>query len=269
MKILVNGLLTFDSGKTTFASYILSELKNTGLNFFPLKPIAGHNGWYSYETLLKSKSINALAGNDALKYYNITGIDVRLINPFAVLLFPVDLEKLDYKISFYEQLMENGYPVMIRYTDVNGNDYYYAVDPGLVIDSLSDILEDLYNTFKPIIVSNRCIRNKVNESSYIVDNNVKEFLKKDNIIIESYNDALAPTYSSLGVDVMFAVAPGKVFMIDGDRLRKILSLFTLPPWIIRTKEIFEYTKPDKTFVINIKNSKNDIIVNELLRYVDL
>ncbi len=219
--------------------------------------------------MLKSKTINALAGNDALKYYDITGIDVRLINPFAVLLSPVDLEKLDYKISVYEYLMGNGYPIMVRYTDTNNNDYYYAVDSRLLIDSLRDILNDLYNMFKPTIVSDTCIKNKVNESSYIVDNNVKNFLKKDNIIIESYNDAVAPTYSSMNVDIMVAVSPGKVFMINGNRLRKILNLFTLPPWIVRTKELFEYTKPDKTFIINIKNSKNDEIIDELIRYSDL
>lgn len=269
MNILVNGLLTFDSGKTTFASYLLTELKNIGLNFFPLKPIAGHNGWYSYDTLLKSKAVKALAGNDALKYYDITGVDVRLINPFAVLLFPVDLEKLNYKISLYEQLMENGYPVMIRYTDVNSNDYYYAISSSILIDSLDNILMDLYNMFKPTIVSERVIKDKVNESSYLVDNNVKNFLKKDNTIIESYNDALAPTYSSINVDIMFTVSPGKIFILYGNKLKKISNLFTLPPWIVRTREIFEYTKPDKTFAIDIKNSKNNEIIDELVRYVDL
>jgi predicted P-loop ATPase/GTPase len=269
MKLLINGLLTFDSGKTTFASYLLKELKNIGLKFFPLKPIAGHNGWYSYDTLLRSKEVNALVGNDALKYYDIMGIDVRLINPFAVLLLPIDLEKLNYKMALYEQLMDNGYPIMIRYTDTNGNDYYYAIEPKLIINSLRDILEDLYTTFKPTIISDECIKNKVNESSYIVDNNVKFLLKKNNIIIESYNDALAPTSSSVNVDLMFAVMPGKVFMINGDRLNRILNLLSFPPWIIRTKEIFEYTRPDKTFDIIIKSSKNDKIIDEITRYADL
>jgi predicted P-loop ATPase/GTPase len=260
MKILVNGLLPYDSGKTTFSLMLIRELKAVGIKLFPLKPVAGHNAWYSFNTLLRSYDLGILAGNDALKYYDETNEDTRKINPFAVLLSPVDLEILNFSVEYYNSLMTNGYPVMIRISCGN-NDKYYATETHLIPKTIKGVLQQIYEKFKPEIVSSNELRETINNSWYIAESCIQH---RDDEIIESYNDASAPIPSAINVDHVFLVSPAKAFVIKGEEFRKVISLFSLPPWIIRTSNLIKYLKIEKSFDLEVFTSKNDKIIDYLI-----
>lgn len=264
MRILVNGLLPFESGKTTFSLFILKEFKNSGIRIRPLKPVAGHNAWYSYNTLIRSQEIGLLAGNDALKYYDESHLDVREINPFAALFSPVDLESLQYNIDYYNTLMSSGFPVLVRISC--GQDDYYGIDyRNLVPRSISNALEQLFTQFQPHIISINEIRNIIDSSWKIADACITRiFDNKENLLVESYNDASGPTNLSIYVDVVFLVTPGKAFAIKGDEFRKIVSFLVRPPWLIKTSELIKYVKIDKSFELDLITSKNEKILDYLL-----
>ncbi|AWR97036.1 ATPase [Acidianus sulfidivorans JP7] len=269
MKILINGILPFDSGKTTFSLFLLKELRNSGLDVRPLKPVAGHNAWYSFTTLVRSHDLGILVGNDALKYYDETHLDIRQINPFAALFSPVDLEKIHFNIDYYNELMSQGLPVLVRISCEK--DEYYGINfEKLIPNSLYNSLDQLYQDFNPTILSVEKLRELIYDSWRIADhcitlmsNNLKE-KREENVIIESYNDASAPTESSKDADIIFTVSPGKVFIIDGKEFRKIIDFLLQPAWMIKTSKLIKYARIEKTFDIDVLTSKNEKILDYLL-----
>ncbi|BDC18990.1 ATPase [Acidianus sp. HS-5] len=260
MKILVNGLLPFDSGKTTFSLMLIKELKEVGIKLFPLKPVAGHNAWYSFNTLLRSYDLGILAGNDALKYYEETNENIRKINPFAALMSPVDLEILNFNVEYYKNLMTNGYPVTVRISCGNA-DKYYATELNLIPQTVKNALQQLYEKFKPKIISSNDLREMINNSWHIADSCVQH--NKDELI-ESYNDASAPIPSAADVDYVFLVSPAKAFYVKGEEFKKVISLFSLPPWIIRASSLIKYLKIERSFDLQVLTSKNDKILDYLI-----
>ncbi|MBB5253418.1 hypothetical protein [Sulfurisphaera ohwakuensis] len=240
MRILINGLLQFDSGKTTFSLHLLRELRNIGYDFRPLKPVAGHNVWYSFSTLLRSRELKILAGNDALKYYDETGIPVEEINPFAILFSPPDIEKVQMNIRLYNELINAGVPVMIRYYDCNKVYHLYSsVFYSIIPDSIRNPLEEFLEEVHAMETQPEKIRELIDSSPILADNCVSKFINS-NVIIESYNDALAPTTLSTKVDLVFAVFPGKVFLLQD--FNKVIQLFSSPPWNIKVSTFIKYSK---------------------------
>ncbi|ACP34224.1 ATPase [Saccharolobus islandicus] len=268
MRILVNGLLPLDSGKTTFSLSIIRLFNQVGIRLFPFKPIAGHNAWYSFNTLIRSEELGILVGNDALKYYDETKYDIRRINPFAVLFVPIDLEKLSYNVSLYNMIMEYGFPYLIRLSDcINGIDQYF-------VNSSADIYVP-----KSMLKFTRNLALKFNAKSYdkmreiidaspqLVDNcTIDVFRNYENVIIESYNDSASPTYNSADVDYVFTVSPTKAFLIKGEEFKKALSLFSIPPWNVRVSTLIKYLKIGKSFEIDVgERVAKDEILDILLK----
>jgi len=240
MKILVNGLIPYDAGKTTFSINLLRLLKEIGYNFRPLKPVAAHNIWYSFSTLLRSKELRILAGNDALRYYDETKLPVEEINPFAILIVPPDLEKLQFNIRLYNELLSAGLPIMVRYYDCGNIIHLYSSSLlSLVPDSIIYPFKEFVQEVNAISVDASKLRELIDTSAQIADICVSR-LFSHNLIIESYNDALAPTHLSTDVDLVFAVSPGKVFLLED--FKRVLSLFSSPPWNIKVSSFIKYSK---------------------------
>lgn len=263
MRILINGGLPYDSGKTRFGLSLISSLAEVGLRVFPLKPVAGHNAWYSYSAVLRSVELNVLVGNDALSYYEATGVRPEEINPLAVLLVPVELEKLDYSITKYNLLMERGVPVMIRLSRGSSSTYLYNA-PEYVLEALKETLEKLKETFRPLSVSADELRSVLDESGYLVEEEVRRSISTyDNVILESYNNASAPCFSCSQVDYVFTVFPGRVFLLKGEEFRRFLSLSSLPPWAISSGTVFKYLRP-LSFRLEPVTSRNGKIIDLLV-----
>lgn len=268
MRILVNGVLPYDSGKTTFALSLIRAFKEVNAQIFPLKPVAGHNAWYSFGTILRSLDLKTLAGNDSIRYYDETGYNINLINPFAVLFAPIDIEAINYDMTLYNELMNKGYPVILRLTiDCNsGTTKSFILNVlDLVPQGLRDYIIDLSKELSAEKISLNKLKELIDDSPYIVDNCIKELFKQhENVIIESYNDAVSPSYMTTDVDYVFTVSPGKAILYSGEEFKKGLALIQLPPWLIRTSTLIKYIKPLKTFIVY----PNEYIVShEVLDYL--
>lgn len=253
MRILIAGLLPYDSGKTSFAISLIRALKEVNVTAFPLKPIAGHNAWYSYGTLLRSLEMKTLAGNDAIRYFDETNFNINLINPFATLFAPIDIESINYDITLYREIMNDGYPVLVRMTidcdNITTKSYILNILT-LLPQGLQEPIKELGNTINAEKINMNNLKELINNSPYFVDNCIKYlFDKYENIIIESYNDAASPTYASVDVNYAFIITPGKALLYKGDEYRKGLSLFQMPPWLIKTSTLIKYIRPIKTFNI--------------------
>ncbi|MDT7876534.1 MAG: hypothetical protein RXR59_06170 [Sulfolobus sp.] len=270
MRILVTGLLPYDSGKTTFSLSLIRSLSENNIKFFPHKPVAGHNAWYSYSTLIRSGELHILLGNDALKYYDETGFNPAEINPFDVLLSPVDLQKLSFDIRFYKQLMSEGLPVMVRTYDCTSpqSEHFILHDlDKLVPDTLSDKLKTLGSELKASKTDLQNMRELIDLSPQISEKCTNKILSEyENVIIESYNDALAPNLASLEVDFLFAISPGKAFLIED--FKEIIRLFSYPPWLINVSSFIKYSRKIRSFRIETYSYKlSDELLDFLLQYL--
>ncbi|QKQ99599.1 ATPase [Metallosphaera tengchongensis] len=267
MKVLINGGLPYDSGKTRFGLTLLSRLIEVGVNVVPMKPVAGHNAWYSFSTLLRSLDLNVLVGNDALSYYDVTKREISLINPFSALLFPINLDLLEWNFPLYSSMMERGYPVLFRLRTQDSTAYFLG-PVNLVPESLKEILGRLISTFKPVAISENEAWNLILDSGYLVDPLVQRVLNEnEHVMIESYNNAASPSPSSSQVDVVVTVVPSKAYVFSGSEYKRFLELNSIPPWIIKAEAAFKYIKP-KGFPLEPITSKNDEVLDYILKEME-
>lgn len=94
VKILISGLLVYDSGKTWLAISLAKRLKGYGHRVGIYKPIAGHNAWTQYKTVVISKKLGILVGEDVFNYISILGMGKEIIpfmNPIDILLAPPEV----------------------------------------------------------------------------------------------------------------------------------------------------------------------------------
>lgn len=88
-------------------------------------------------------------------------------------------------------------------------------------------------------------------------------------MIESYNNAAAPTAGSVDSDVVVAVAPGKAAVFSGNDYRKaIIALSDLKePWKVTTEDVLPLLHPEKT--IELKPRKTEGVLDLLFTYMEL
>jgi predicted P-loop ATPase/GTPase len=264
MRILIVGLLPFDSGKTTVGIYLLRKFNEVGLNFFPLKPVAGFNGWYSFDALMKSLETGVLMGGDTLKYTSESGQDPKRINPFSVLLVPPDIELLNYRWTLYESL-EGGIRVMVRMESPWGSQVYYSsIYRTKGIRSLTPLLDRLVAKFRAFEVETTLIEELVQKSWTIADPLVRREMEvNEHVLIESYNDAASPTESSLNVDYVIAVSPGKAIVYSAKDYRVAVSLLS-SSYALRSSRVIGAVKPLATFDLSPKEEESVYPIVEFL-----
>ncbi|MEM1741849.1 MAG: ATPase [Desulfurococcaceae archaeon] len=273
MKILVTGLLTHDSGKTEFISSMIDVLMKHGFKTIYFKPVAGHDGWYQYETILKSIENRILIGHDAYYICEKLGLlsKIHLISPIDVLTLPLDPVKLGFNTHLYEDYMSYTIrkTVLVRYTRIyddvyNYKNIYFICENTIskINDELNNVLENLINSLKTsnsyFITTNTFIVEKILTNPFIydvIDSYINFFEKNDFIIIEGYNDVASPTRGSLYSNYVIIVAPGKAILYSGERYRTAVELLSYKgyPWSIRTSRVIEICgKPLKLFNIPLK-----------------
>jgi len=274
LKILVTGLLPFDSGKTEFILSLIDQLVERGLKPGYFKPVAGHDMWYQHDTILYTLETRVLIGHDAYIVSSKLGLKnlVHIVNPFDILTFPIDPVKLNYSMVRYFDHMDNVFKraVLSRLTIVKSgvddyrNIYYVCSD---ILNLVSDNVLDVYNSIVNSIDKNRSVfvhlRSRQLEEimSYpkiydLIDNAIR-YLERDVdvFIIEGYNDVASPTYASLNVDIVFVVSPSVVLVYDGSRYREAVNVLSYKgyPWSVKTSRVVELLrKPLMVFNIPVK-----------------
>ena len=277
MKFLVSGLLPYDSGKTEFVIGLIDGFLRIGYNPGYFKPLAGHNGWYQYETLLHTIDSKLLIGHDAyVVAKRLNQLDkLSIINPLDILGMPIDPLLFKGRIRLYVDDMSSlsKTAVLMRlsrnireptHTVKPYHVYFFFKDTYMKLSIetrsvLKEVLENIRTNKNTLFVeAEAAFLEKIlsNPSIYSsLDENIKYLEEFNPLIIESFNDAAAPTYGSLMVDIVFIVSPGKALLYSGERYRKAVEVYSYKgdPWSIKTSNILDLLgSPMKSYDIPLK-----------------
>ncbi len=265
VKILITGLLPYDSGKTTIALMLGEELKNRGFRIGYFKPIGGHSGWYQYDTVIHSLELGVLVGHDAYIMAERLGLldIVDAISPLDILTMPLDPFSPGFRSTTYVSRMSNpiGSAVIARITNVwrmndrhlleRASTYVFCRDTyerintylKKTVDGLLDAFREKPNTI--VVEANTDYLEKILGSRKIYESidSIMSLISRmfDLVLVESYNDSAAPTPGSLDSKIVLVVAPSKVAVYDGERYKKsvLLTAYTSSPTLLTTIKILD------------------------------
>ncbi len=236
VKILISGLLVYDSGKTWLSISLLKRLREYGYRIGVYKPVAGHNAWMQYKTLVISRRLGILIGEDVFNYIDILGIDrekIILINPIDILLAPPEITNYTKNMRLEEYLidLENQYKQMVlgRISDCSTRSsihYIFQENFDNIALSLRNKILELSKLLDARKLALYSFLNMITDKSIEKNLNIcLETISKDSdiVIIESFNDAVTPYLSLLeDIDRVIIVVPGAL-MVYGDA-SKIYSI---------------------------------------------
>ena len=249
MRVLIVGLLQFDSGKTSLALSLISEALDRGMDVGVVKPITAFSGWYHYSSVLRSVEIGKLVGEDIYRLHvRARSKDpIELESPVVFMHMPPDPERVEWQSSYYTAMSLNEQIIAVR---VGKEHYYIPSNVNKLTNALRRVSLDLIKSLHPSPKKIEDVERMILDSGDLANDYVEEIAKRHELtIIESYNDASAPTWSSLEADVVLLVAPSKVAVYDGERYRKAVELLLKPPWLISSEEVVSLLKPIKTIEI--------------------
>jgi len=251
MKVLIVGLLPFDSGKTSLALSLIAEALSRGIDVGVIKPVTAFSGWYHYSSLVRSIEFGKLIGEDIYRLHvRARSRDpIELESPVVLMHMPPDPERVDWQSSFYTALNLNEQIIALRITNPSDtNHYYIPANLGRITNAMRNLALKLIESLNPAPKEIEEIDSILMNLGELADECV-EFVssKHEFTIIESYNNASAPTRSSLNADVVLLVAPSKVAIYSGERYRKAVEILLNPPWLISSEEVASLLKPVKTF----------------------
>ncbi|MEZ0289599.1 MAG: hypothetical protein ABWJ42_00710 [Sulfolobales archaeon] len=279
MKILVVGIVPYDSGKTTIARELAKRLSSRGYNVGVAKPVAGHSLWYQNDTLRYTLEGGVLVGHDVIELRkSIDSSDpLEKINPFDIATMPHDIIR-DGRIDHMsiERLIHSttiDSAVIVRISSCNDtskdvSSQHYLIKENYmslanVVRELIDLLVDRLNP-KPRMIPTKDLVRLLYEGVMATDKCLSELIKEHEIlIIESFNDSGAPNMKSLDSDLVVAVSPGRVLLYRGVEYRKAFKIYYSSPFYSSslyekwptTREIIRYLKPIETLEIPHKEFK--------------
>lgn len=252
-QVLIVGLLPFDSGKTSMAQSLAREARGRGFDVGVSKPISSMSGWYQYSCVERSIQYGKLIGRDVYKLHEAAGSNdpIEREGPVVSLLTPPDPERVDWESKEYLGLNLSSQLMVTRLTGVNETKHYYVPSntqriTGVMKEEVKRVLDSVEN---PVEVELEFINELLFKSYTMADECLKHIMDKhDFVVIESYNNAAAPTAQSINVQSVIAVAPGKAAFYTGSLYRKALKAVSSikEPWKTTTEEILKLMRPFKT-----------------------
>ncbi len=268
MRVLVSGLLQFDSGKTSLALSLIHEAVERGMDVGVVKPVTSFSGWYQYSSVLKSMELGKLVGEDIYKLHETAKSEdpIELESPVVLMHMPPDPERVEWRSTFYTALNLKERIISVRITNPKGTNHFYVPENlNRLTGSLRDVATKLVNTLKPKPLDVEKVDELIPKLGELADECVGTISSKhDFTLIESYNNASAPTWKSLDVDVVLIVAPSKVAIFEGKSYRKAVELLLNPPWLIPSEDIVSILRPAKTVELKPTLNKNSAWAEGLL-----
>lgn len=217
--ILVAGARNVDAGKTTVATGLVDALDAVGL-----KPRAGNDYWYDYDTVTATLRDGRLVGKDATRLAAATpeSLDAETINPLHRLWRPLDQGSgAIFGREGSEFLVDR---VGDRYVINGRTDIPEPVQEGLALDgaprveSLAEMNELMREAHQPTL----------QEVRPIIEG-------RDRVVIESYSDVARPILD-LEIDAVGVVGAGTLRVYDGDRYCRAASVTSGTPALGKLEE---------------------------------
>ena len=235
-RILIIGLNTFDSGKTSVASQLARSLSLTGRRVEFFKPVSGHNYWLRYEHTRYCLENKKLISYDATQVRKLlkSRVSDLLANPVHTLYVPARLERPGRNLT--TTLALAGWDSVLAMERMS-RPY------GGRISSIMLMADTLIREGRLLLTQEeaekmsdgtavRPVKN-LEESQAIESENLETCVGEsfrevermaDTVVIESFNDSVWPWEGLDRVDKVLAVGPGQVFTYDPERLRKAAFL---------------------------------------------
>lgn len=233
LRVLVSGLLELDSGKTWTVIALAKHLRELGLRVSVFKPVAGHNLWGSVKALKKSIEVGMLVGNDVTAYMEyLGGIKPGPSNPIALALAYPDPLSFRGVAQYLSMLSDTASMlVLARVYDCKRNiarHYVFVENVARLTNSVRRKIEDLAEKFKAVPADPRSMLESLSGHGAVpILEGCREVLEEglDVLIIESFNNAVAPYTRVVDlVDFYIIVAPGRLMLYSGDRLRNVYGI---------------------------------------------
>ena len=248
MRVLVVGLLPYDSGKTSVAAALTSELRARGVDAVAAKPVGAHSAWSQHHTVELSFKLGLLVGEDAYTLWLASGKaePIELTSTLDVLTAPPDPTK-----AFYEAASQITWQAaVIRETHLEDapktRHILIPENIALTTPPLQDELLKLASALKAKPAERREVAKVITEASAEAEKSLKVLEERHEVlIVESYNDAAAPT-PSLSYSTVIAVAPGRALVYPGDRYRLAAKAARQPPNQLTVDKITPLLKPKHT-----------------------
>jgi predicted P-loop ATPase/GTPase len=258
-RILITGINTLDSGKTTFAIQFLKKLIEQGHHVEYFKPISGHNYWYHYNHTRKCLEMEQLFSFDADKarqHYN-SRAHIYITNPVHTLYVPANIERPSrvylpttlalagwdsvLAMKRFSQSSEKGIQSMMFLANSLVTDDELIITPDEV-EKLSSTCETTpISTMEEISAfEQQCLENVVQSSFEHLED------LSDVLLIESFNNSAWPWESLDYVDKVFTIGPGHLFQYEPSRFRKaalMLQRGSLPIREVTLSRVDELLKP--------------------------
>ncbi len=261
--VLIVGLLPYDSGKTSLAESLITEAVEVGLDVGVSKPVTAVSGWYQYNTLIRSIELGLLVGEDMYRLHNAANSSdpLEFEGPVVSMHMPPDPERVDWQSSAYMSFSLLDQIVAIRITSVKENKHFYVPSNiKRLTNTLKGEAEKLLSSLhpKPVEISRENIDEMLVKATEYADECLEHITNKHEfIVVESYNNAAAPTHGSLKATAVVAVAPSKAAIYEGDLYRKALMAISdiKEPWQSTTEEILCLLRPTRTIELNPTPSK--------------
>lgn len=238
VRLLVCGLLEFDSGKTWTVVGLARYLVERGYNVEVYKPVAGHNLWYSSKGVQYTRRLGVLVGDDVATYIEVLGVsEPHKINPIDLALAIPRLRGLDSRsMSEYRMALQSQDKILVlaRFTDpVTGSTTHYLVADNLdrIAPSTRKLVEELALKLraqeielKPLLalLSSKHVAEILEFGATLLEK------QADILIIESFNNALEPYWGLLNkTDLILVIAPGYAIALHNvDTVREIATRLT-------------------------------------------
>ncbi len=234
--ILVAGLLEHDSGKTWSTVALVKAMRKLGLRVYPFKPVAGLNIWYSYRAFRESIERGLLVSNDLLFYKYSLGLGddvLALVNPYVLMLSFPDPERVGGVAKYLASVasVERSL-VLARETVCGGGSFesrhYVFIDSLRWLPStVRRAVEELAEKLKAQAVSDveKFMHGVGGDSFECLRQLVESVGGVDVVVMESFNNAVQPFEgAALKADLFVVVAPGRLTVFEGDRLRRALEV---------------------------------------------
>lgn len=263
MKVFVFGLVEKDAGKTTVSKILLHFFKELGLSFIPFKPMSGHNLWYQWQAFKQCIKQEKLFCEDIYHLREVANVNmpIEVLNPVDLLFAPLDLDYFiseGFETEFY-MTDPTAVLVMERVTTRLHGKFrnVYLVNSALEthLKYLKPVVEKLLKHSDDILTfrdTNEQIETHMRLAERAINTCYGEISEKtDNILIESFNDAVMPCKQVLDVNVPIGVAPGHILIFDPSKWSKALSIITQVkhPSNLKAQDIIPVLKPEKIFKI--------------------
>ncbi len=276
--VLLVGMNTFDSGKTTLSILAAKKATERGISVEYFKPLSAHNYWYRYSHTLSCLKRGMLYSYDVARARGAIGSSVHeyVSNPVHRLYVPSTSERPLSGVSNTLGLAGwDSVAAMQRMSTPS--------DKG--IQSKTLVAEKLIDSGKLVLTIDESDRlakgtqrveiSSLEELQSIEQNHFEEYVSNafkvvekaaELVLIESFNDTAWPWENLADVDVVWVIGPGQMFQYDPQRFRRASILqkrANLPLREVTFSRIADLVKPIGRHIWSPVELRDESMLREL------